>query len=145
MRTCDQIFDLRKMKKIRGRNCPRNDPEIPDPIQEGICWVWTQEKKPTANRRESRKPSACSQNRICFPSLEHGGPYRKSKICSAKGEPVGSPRSSRRFIPHRDRSGKSCRRPSASFMRSSGYSHFSDIFHQNRQISFILVFPSCRN
>ena len=44
--------------------------------------MWIHEKEQTANRRESRKPLACSQNRICLSSLELGGPNRKSKICS---------------------------------------------------------------
>ena len=56
--------------------------------------MWNHEKKPTANRRESRKPSACSQNRICYSSLEHGGPYRpagSSLIGTVRANPVGAP------------------------------------------------------
>ena len=89
------------------------------------------EKKPTANRRESRKPLACSQNRICCSSLSLVVSDRKAKPCSAEGEPVRKPSvcsPTRVYDPclsahpaqhdgsslHRDRSGKSCRRPSAS-------------------------------
>ena len=49
---------------------------------------------PTANRRESRKPLACSQNRICFSSLEHDGPNRpagSSLIGNVRANPVGAP------------------------------------------------------
>ena len=54
--------------------------------------VWTHEIKPTANRRESR-PSG-SQNRICFSSLELGGPYRpagSSLIGTVRANPVAAP------------------------------------------------------
>jgi len=81
--------------------------------KEGFGWVWIHEKKPTANRRESR-PSG-SQNRICFSSLEPGGHLASLSTCSAEVVRFASnPPSSRRFIPHRERSGKSCRRSSGS-------------------------------
>ena len=64
-------------------------------------FVWIPKKKPTANRkseicsptracsprlnrRESRKPLACSQNRICCSSLELGGHLASLSTCSAK-------------------------------------------------------------
>ena len=58
-------------------------------------------RNPTANRRESRKPLACSQNRICRPSL--------SQACFAV-----------LLLPHRERSGKSCRRPGGSLLSKLG-------------------------
>ena len=81
-------------------------------------------EKPTANRRES----ALRARWIGFAYPHSRNPASLS--CSSL---------------HRDRSGKSCRRPSGSFMRYSGYSHFSDIFHQYKQIFSTLDFLSCRN
>ncbi len=51
--------------------------------------MWKPEIKPTANRRESRKPLACFQNRICLSSLSQVS--RKAKPCSAEAAPTGQP------------------------------------------------------
>ena len=77
-----------------------------NPIREVYGWVWVYEIEQTANRRESRKPSACSQNRICLSSLS------QSSFAVL-------------LIPHRERSGKSCRRPSGSRRQFLSPSHFA--------------------
>jgi len=60
--------------------------------QRGKGRMWTHEKKPTANRRESR-PSG-SQNRICFSSLSLVGsnrPNGSSLIGSVRANPIAAP------------------------------------------------------
>ncbi len=66
----------------------------------GRVWLGVETRDKT-NRESARIRPSGEQNRICCSSLELGGPYR----------PAGSSL-------HRDRSGKSCRRPSSSRERN---------------------------
>ena len=91
-----------------------------DVIFEVLGWVWIQEKKPTANRHES----ALRANRIGF-ALPHSRKSLARQSLARLRPPLRvSPPSTCSSL-HRERSGKSCRRPSGSCGRKRFFYYIS--------------------